>query len=118
MARRRTRTGLAHEPSTLIAFESPNRLQATLGHCRDIFGPDRMVTVARELTKRFETIRTGLAAKSQNNSLPKRSRARSSILIAPAPEGDTEWTPEKTDALLRDMLRSMPSRKRPARPPR
>jgi 16S rRNA (cytidine1402-2'-O)-methyltransferase len=52
---------LAHAPETLVAFESPRRLAATLGMLatRD---PARPVAVCRELTKLHEEIRRGSAA--------------------------------------------------------
>lgn len=106
-ARRTRLSGLAHEPSTLIAFESPNRLQAALAAIADVFGPDRPVSVARELTKRFETIRTGKAREIAEQFASETVKGEIVILIAPAPEGDTEWTPEKTDILLRDLLQSL-----------
>ena len=43
-ARRSRLAGLVHEHSTLIAFESPNRLNATLAAISDLFGPDRPVS--------------------------------------------------------------------------
>ena len=105
---RRTRLAeLLHEPSTLIAFESPNRLQATLAAVAEIFGPDRMVTVARELTKRFETIRTGKAGEIAGQFAPETVRGEIVLLIAPQPQGETEWTLDRTDVLLRDLLASM-----------
>ena len=106
-ARRSRLAELAHEPSTLIAFESPNRLQAALTAIADVFGPDRLVTVARELTKRFETIRTGAAKEILEQFASETIKGEIVILIAPAPAGDTEWTPDKTDALLRDLLASL-----------
>ena len=60
-ARRDRLAELAGTPSTLILFESPNRLVATLAAIAEACGPDRTVCVARELTKRFETILTGTA---------------------------------------------------------
>lgn len=47
---------LARETRTLIMFESPHRVVATLEMMARQFGPDRSVTVARELTKRHESI--------------------------------------------------------------
>jgi 16S rRNA (cytidine1402-2'-O)-methyltransferase len=41
-------------PETLILFESPNRVAATLGELRDAWGP-RGASVSRELTKLHET---------------------------------------------------------------
>src|SRR5437016_6038065 len=46
---------------TSIYFESPYRLTKTLKACVNIL-PDRQLCVARELTKKFEEFRRGLAA--------------------------------------------------------
>ena len=45
---------------TSIFFESPHRLVKTLTACSDIM-PDRKLCVARELTKKFEEFRRGIA---------------------------------------------------------
>ena len=52
---------LAGSPYPAVAFESPNRLPATL---RSLAGvqPERPVAVCRELTKRFEEVTRGSAA--------------------------------------------------------
>lgn len=49
---------LQAEDRTLIFFESPRRLLATLGEIRHVLG-ERNVVVARELTKKFEEIIRG-----------------------------------------------------------
>lgn len=46
-------------PATLIYYESPHRIVDSLKDMRDIFGEARAGTVARELTKKFETIKAG-----------------------------------------------------------
>lgn len=50
--------GLAEEPGTLVAFESPHRLREALADLLAQLG-DRPVAVARELTKHFEEIWRG-----------------------------------------------------------
>lgn len=60
--RRAMLAGLATETRTMVFFESPNRLAASLAEVAAIFGPDRRVAVARELTKLFEEVRRGTAA--------------------------------------------------------
>jgi len=52
---------LAHAQETLVAFESPRRLAATLEQLAE-HDPDRPLAVCRELTKRHEEIRRGSAA--------------------------------------------------------
>lgn len=57
---RRTRLAeLAGEPRTLIFFEAPHRLAATLGDLAAAFGADRPAAVCRELTKLHEEVRRG-----------------------------------------------------------
>ncbi len=45
-------------PAPVVMFESPHRLAATLADLLEVCGPARKLTVARELTKRFEEIAT------------------------------------------------------------
>ncbi len=48
-------------PYTLVFYESPHRLVKTLEQFKEFFGPDRPVSVSRELTKiHEETIRGNL----------------------------------------------------------
>jgi 16S rRNA (cytidine1402-2'-O)-methyltransferase len=50
--------GLKQEQRTLIFYESPHKLLKTLDQFREVFGPDRQVSVSRELSKLYgETIR-------------------------------------------------------------
>jgi 16S rRNA (cytidine1402-2'-O)-methyltransferase len=56
--RRRLLEGIAGEERTLIAFEAPHRLLASLGDMRDVLG-DRRIAVCRELTKVYEEIFRG-----------------------------------------------------------
>ena len=53
---------LAGEERTMIFYESPYRLTKTLEQFAEVFGPERPVSVSRELTKKFEqTVRGTLA---------------------------------------------------------
>ena len=54
-------TELAEEERTLILYESPHRLLKTLEQIVQFFGPERQVSVSRELTKIHEETRTGSA---------------------------------------------------------
>jgi 16S rRNA (cytidine1402-2'-O)-methyltransferase len=57
--RRRALAALAGEPRTVVFFEAPHRLAATLLALVEAFGPDRPAAVCRELTKTYEQIRRG-----------------------------------------------------------
>ncbi len=50
---------LAAEPRTMVLFEAPHRLAATLQALVDGLGADRQAAVCRELTKTYEEVRRG-----------------------------------------------------------
>jgi 16S rRNA (cytidine1402-2'-O)-methyltransferase len=58
--RERELRATAERSETTIFFESPHRLTKTLAACTGIM-PDRHLCVARELTKKFEEFRHGIA---------------------------------------------------------
>ncbi|MFE9925855.1 16S rRNA (cytidine(1402)-2'-O)-methyltransferase [Streptomyces sp. NPDC005774] len=50
---------VAKERRTLVYFESPHRLDATLAAMAEVFGTERRAAVCRELTKTYEEVRRG-----------------------------------------------------------
>ncbi|GAA4759892.1 16S rRNA (cytidine(1402)-2'-O)-methyltransferase [Citricoccus nitrophenolicus] len=57
--RQKLLTELARDGRTLVFFESPRRLEASLASLREAFGADRPACVARELTKLHEEVARG-----------------------------------------------------------
>ncbi|MGB3653669.1 MAG: 16S rRNA (cytidine(1402)-2'-O)-methyltransferase [Rivularia sp. (in: cyanobacteria)] len=53
---------LKSEERTLIFYESPHRLRSTLQDIKEIFGEDRQIVLARELTKMYEEFWRGTVA--------------------------------------------------------
>ena len=53
---------IAEEERTVIVYESPHRLIKSLEQLMEITGPDRRISVSRELTKLHEETRTGPVA--------------------------------------------------------
>jgi len=49
---------LVNEQRTMIFYESTHRIESSIGDMKSIFGGERHATIARELTKTFETIYT------------------------------------------------------------
>ncbi len=86
--RRELLSPLSHAPYTLVIYESPNRIRATLEDLARTLG-DRTACVARELTKRFETFERGtlneLAAR-----LNEPVRGEVVIVVGPAERGAGE----------------------------
>ena len=57
-ARKQTLQALIDETRTMIFYDAPRRLQGTLSDMILVFGEERKVCIARELTKLHETITT------------------------------------------------------------
>lgn len=58
-ARRSWMAELAAIPATLVIYESPKRVSRTLGELCEALGKERLGSVCRELTKRFEDVSRG-----------------------------------------------------------
>jgi len=57
-ARKRTLEGLKSQPHTLVFYEAPHRILECVADLATVLGANRQITLARELTKLFETIHT------------------------------------------------------------
>ena len=77
---------LREEDRTVVLFEAPHRLEATLADLAVAFGPDRAVAVAREITKKFETVWRGTLGQAVHGdgSRPE-ARGEQVIVLGPAP---------------------------------
>ena len=74
---------LRAEERTIVLFEAPHRLEATLADLTVAFGADRPVALARELTKKFETVWRGTLGEAVEGG--PEARGEQVIVIGPAP---------------------------------
>ncbi len=86
--RQHTLSALAEERRTLLIFEVPHRLLATLGEMCGIFGGERQVAVCRELTKIHEQILRGTIEEAQVHFTSVPPRGEFTLVIAGAPIED------------------------------
>jgi 16S rRNA (cytidine1402-2'-O)-methyltransferase len=84
-ARRRALRELCGEQRTLVFYEAPHRLPATLRDVRTEFGEERELAVVRELTKLHEELFRGTVAQACEHFRDK-VRGEIVLLIGPAPE--------------------------------
>jgi len=117
--RRRLFAALRDDPRTLVAFESPHRLRASLTALCDALG-DRRVAVCRELTKAFEEVYRGTLGEALAHFAEPRGEFTLVIEGAPASahavaEGDSPRR-EPVEASL-DAARAELSRRRAAGEP-
>jgi 16S rRNA (cytidine1402-2'-O)-methyltransferase len=106
-ARKKRLAALAATPATLIFFESPQRLSASLADMADVLGGGRSCVVARELTKTFETVRRdSLAALAEQ--LASGPPPKGEIVVLVGPPEETVPAAEDVDALLVELLQDHP----------
>jgi 16S rRNA (cytidine1402-2'-O)-methyltransferase len=98
-ARRKALALLAAVPATLVFYESPRRLAASLAAMAEGLGGERPAAVCRELTKRFEEARRGplaeLAARYAAAPEPK-----GEVVVVVGPPGDRPGREGELDAAL------------------
>ncbi|MEP7314335.1 MAG: 16S rRNA (cytidine(1402)-2'-O)-methyltransferase [Pseudomonadota bacterium] len=82
---------LATEPRTLVFFEAPHRIVATLTDLAATFGAERRAVVARELSKTFETVYRDTLAGLLDIAGKDANLARGEItlVVAGAPAADS-----------------------------
>ncbi|WP_213813685.1 16S rRNA (cytidine(1402)-2'-O)-methyltransferase [Glaciihabitans sp. dw_435] len=99
-------TALVREQRTMVFFESPNRLAASLADLATALGADRRVVVCRELTKLHEEVKRGTAAELAEY-FAEGARGEICIVVegAPAPVANLESGIEQVLSLVTEGFR-------------
>jgi 16S rRNA (cytidine1402-2'-O)-methyltransferase len=108
--RRRALTELRDERRTLVLFEAPHRLAATLADAAEILGPDRPAAACREMTKTYEETRRGTLAELAGWAAAG-VRGEITLVIAGAPKAIAEADPEALAAAVQARERAGTDRK-------
>jgi len=107
---RRERLGqFAATDATLMFFESPNRIAATLKSAAEVLGAERAAAVCRELTKAYEKVRRGTLGALADHYADGNVRGEIVLVIGPGsvpPPSD-----EDVDGLLARLVRELPAGK-------
>lgn len=80
---------LADEERTIILYESPNRLIKLLQELQNNMGEERLMAVARELTKTFEEVTRGTVSSVLENYAQRKS-VKGEIVVIVSGKGYTE----------------------------
>ena len=107
-ARKNMLSSLSAHTQTLVFYESPRRLAATIAAMSEIFGPEREAAVAMELTKKFERVSRGKLGELAEKFSEGETRGEAVILVAGASEvvlDEHEW-----QSVLENALKQMPLR--------
>lgn len=108
-ARRNTLESLKALPYGLVFYESPHRIIATVADMNAVLGADRILTIARELSKRFEQIHSLPLGEAESWLAQDANRQRGEFVLIVAgalPGMDRDETEQKR--VLGLLLEEMP----------
>lgn len=93
---------LREEERTMIFYEAPHKLTATLADLRDTFGPQRRVALCRELTKLHEEVRRTTLGEAAEHYQTNEPRGEFVLAVeGAAPAEEQVMTPEEGAARVR-----------------
>ncbi len=109
-ARRKALEALKAQVVTLVFYEAPHRILASLADMAQVLGEGRRITIARELTKTFETIHSCLLSEALAwlKADANRQRGEFVLLIEAAPIKDVLEISEQTVRVLKLLLSELP----------
>lgn len=110
-ARRRALEALAGETRTLVFYEAPHRVAESLADMAAAFGAGREAAVAREITKKFETVQRGALSMLAQRATAEPDMARGEIVIVVNGAGERDETATGSaaaSAVLRVLLEELP----------
>ena len=84
-ARAERLAAIASERRTVVCFEAPARIAATVADLAEACGPDRAVVIARELTKLHEEVWRGRLGEAATRLQAVEPRGEHVLVLAPAP---------------------------------
>jgi 16S rRNA (cytidine1402-2'-O)-methyltransferase len=113
--RREYLQSLLTEIRTLVFYESPHRLRETLKDLGDIFGGDRQIVIARELTKLYEEFWRGTIAEAIAHYQQKEPQGEYTLLVAGIEPSKPQITEAELKAELLAMMKQGASRSQASR---
>lgn len=101
---------LQNEPCTLVFYESPHRITESIIDMMEILGGDRVATIARELTKTFETIKQDKLSvlKEWVESDTNQQRGEFVVMVTGWQEAGKQEMDEETIRVLKTLVDELP----------
>ncbi|MDE0746849.1 MAG: 16S rRNA (cytidine(1402)-2'-O)-methyltransferase [Porticoccaceae bacterium] len=94
---------------TIVCYEAPHRIVSTIEDFSDIFGPQRLAFMAREITKTFETYLHGDLTDLLKQVTEDSNQQRGEIVLVVAGQEKTvETTPADSEKLLGLLMKELP----------
>ncbi len=103
---------LTGESRTMVFYEAPHRIQDLFEDMQEVFGAQRQAAIAREMTKKFETVQTGTVGELLNwVAGDKNHRKGEFVVIIQGAEKDTGRIDRDLESMLMLLLAELPLKK-------
>ena len=108
--RRKALEAVKTQTSTLVFYEAPHRIIECVEDLSTVFGDARRMTIAREITKTFETFHHCLLGEAKNwlMSDPNQQRGEFVLLIEASEDTDDNIAEVEAERVLRLLLADLP----------
>ncbi len=112
-ARKTALKALRRETATLVFYESPRRIGDLVADLAEVFGAERELVLARELTKAFETFYAGTAADvlAELGADTHSGKGEYVVMVAGAEAAPDDGAVVDPDQVLRLLLPELPVKK-------
>lgn len=91
---------------TGVFYEAPHRLQRTLADFSEVWGEERQVAVARELTKQFEEVFRGSFAAAQRYFTERPPRGEITLVVE-GKKGVSQAVPQENGTAIREAVEAL-----------
>jgi len=108
--RRKMLESLKEQKTTLVFYEAPHRVVESVEDMASVLGSERNITVARELTKTFETFHSCRLdeAVAWLQADPNQQRGEFVLLVESLPEAESAEIAPEVDRVLRLLMAELP----------
>lgn len=98
-------------PYPVVMFETPHRVEATLADMAKLF-PERRLTLAREITKTFETFISGTVEEVQTalKADTNQTRGEMVLVLHPAAKQKHEGLPDEAQNIMKILAADLPTK--------
>jgi len=107
-ARRRELKNLKSLPFLLIFYEAPHRILESIADMQAVFGGERGVTIARELTKLFENIYSGSLSTALEWLKQDQNHQKGEFVVVVSGTGRQTASSDDANRLLTALLHELP----------
>lgn len=108
--RRKMLESLKEQKTTLVFYEAPHRVVESVEDMASVLGGERKLTIARELTKTFETFHSCRLdeAVAWLQADPNQQRGEFVLLVEPLPQAESAEIAPEVDRVLRLLMAELP----------